>query len=176
MGKFNDAAITIRKAAVKYEQMVALAAVLDDIGSLEQVASEAQKAAEVARAEAAKAKDEETKVKAKLKDALAKVDAAEASAVATGTAIVRTAEERAAEIERTAQEKAAATITAAQIEASAITSGQEMQIAKGREDLAAMKKDLAALTAACEANQAGLAKFEKTYADSRKKLAALIGD
>ncbi len=107
MGKFNDAADALRRQAVKYEGLMAAAAALDELGSLDQAAADAQKAVNGVRADLAdvqaelgKAKDAVKRAKA---DAQAKLDAADAAARVTAeraeseAAGVRQAAERDAE-------------------------------------------------------------------------------
>ncbi len=175
MSKFSDAAVTIKKAAVKYEQMVALAAMLDEIGSLEQIATESQTTAIAAREDATKAKDEAKKAKDKLAELKAQADALVISAQDHATTVIRAAEERAAEIEKSGQDKADALVLHASMEVNAIASGNEASAASARASLSAIAAERDAMAKDCEVKRAELDRIEKAMADAKKKLAALIG-
>ena len=94
MSKFKNAADTLKRAAVKYEAMMEAAKVLDEIGSLEQSASEYKAQSEAALKERDLNLDEAVKVKEQVKKA--KADAAE---------ILAKAEDKAALIFANAQNK-----------------------------------------------------------------------
>jgi chromosome segregation ATPase len=154
--------------------MVALAAILEEIGSLDQVAKESKSAAEAAKAEAKKAKDEAKKAGDKLDEVLQKSAAIEADANVRAGLVVRQAEELAAELERAGQEKAAAAITAAQMEASAISSGNAMQVAQARAEVDQFNSVREQLQKDISAKSKELADLESAIAKTKSKLAALI--
>jgi peptidoglycan hydrolase CwlO-like protein len=74
MSKHTDAADAIRRMAKQYEQMVVAADILDQIGSLDNAAKEAQAVATAMQAEVATAKEELAKAKADIKAAKAKAE------------------------------------------------------------------------------------------------------
>ena len=94
MSKYKTAAETLKRAAVKYKALMAAAEVMDEIGSLEQSASEYKAQSEAALKERDLNLDEAVKVKEQVKKA--KADAAE---------ILAKAEDKAALIFANAEKK-----------------------------------------------------------------------
>ena len=175
MSKFSDAATTIRKAAVKYEQMVALAAILDQIGSLDQVASECTTAADAARADLTKAKEDLAKAKAQIKAAEDKAASVlvEANAMIAETnkkAIIET-EREAAEILKKAQDRAAEMVATA----STVKAQLSSEIGGLQRAVEAAKDQLAHLTAARDEAEKATADSEKKLSTLREKIKALLG-
>lgn len=175
MSKFSDAATTIRKAAVKYEQMVGLAKILDEIGSLDQVAKECTTAAEAARADLAKAKDDLAKAKDKIKAAEDRAAGVLVEANAAAGALVAEAQKlseiNAAEILKKAQDQAAEMIA----QASTVKAQLSSEIGGLQRAIEAGKAELKHLTAAKEEAEKATADSEKKLATLREKIKALLG-
>jgi chromosome segregation ATPase len=175
MSKYSDAATVIKKAAVKYEQMVSLAKVLEEIGSLEQVAKEQAVAADAARAEATKAKDDLAKAKDKIKAADEKAAAVLAEANAQAGALVdearKAAEVDAANILKKAHDEAALMVA----QASTVKAQLSSEIGGLQRAVEAAKAELKHLTAAKEDAEKATADAERKLTVLREKIKALLG-
>ena len=175
MSKYSDASTVIKKAAVKYEQMVALAKVLDEIGSLDQIANECTTAADAARADLAKAKDDLAKAKDKIKAAEDKAAGVLVEANAAAGALVaeaqKLAEVNAAEILKKAQDSAAEMVATA----STVKAQLSSEIGGLQRAVEAAKDQLAHLTAARDEAEKATADSEKKLSTLREKIKALLG-
>jgi chromosome segregation ATPase len=175
MSKFNDAATVIKKAAVKYEQMQALAKILDEIGSLEGVAKEQAAAAAAARAEADKAKDDLAKAKDKIKAAEDKANAVLTEANAAAGALVaeaqKLAEVNAAEIAKKAQDQASLMIAQASTEKARLSS----EIGGLQRAIEAAKAEIKSLHDAKDTLAKDAAEAQKKLDAIRAKLQAMLG-
>ena len=175
MSKFSEAATTIRKAAVKYEQMVGLAAELERIGSLDGIAKDCAAQADAARADLAKAKDDLAKAKAKIKDAEDKASAviveANVMAGATMDEAKKLSEINAAEILKKAQDQAAEMVATA----STVKAQLSSEIGGLQRAVEAAKDQLQHLTAAKTEAEKATADSEKKLSTLREKIKALLG-
>ncbi len=175
MSKYSDASNVIKKAAVKYEQMVALAKVLDEIGSLEQIGIEQTAVANAARAEATKAKDDLAKAKDKIKAAEGQAASVLIEANAAAGAIIaeaqKLAEVNAAEILKKAQDEAALMIA----QASTVKAQLSSEIGGLQRATEAAKDELKFLTDSRDVAEKATADAEKKLASLREKIKALLG-
>jgi chromosome segregation ATPase len=175
MSKYADAATTIRKAAVKYEQMIGLAAELERIGSLEDIARDCSASAEAARTELAKAKEDLAKTKAKIEEAREKAAAITLTADEDAAALladrVKDAEVAAAGITKKAQDDAAEMIA----QASTIKAKALSELGGLTQAIEAGRLELKQLTAAKLDAEKATAEAEKKLASLREKLKAMLG-
>lgn len=171
MSKYNDAALTLRRQAVKYEALMAAAAVLDEIGSFEQAAAAQQSAASTAeaavdsaRAELVSLTEEIAQAKIKFADLVNESDSIFAKAVfdanESAHAVQAKADADAAQIKQNAEKLANSLVADATRKANSIISehaGLMVEIAKLQES---------ARTAEAEASvaEAGLDKVKESHA------------
>lgn len=174
MSKHTDAADAIRRMAKQYEQMVVAADILDQIGSLDNAAKEAQALVATSQAEAAVVKAELAKMKDALKDAKAQAkevlaDAEEKAEKALTEAnikagiLVNNATERAETIRVSVQEGLAADEKAAQARADVLAALIEER-----------QKKAAEINEKVADAEARLEKAEKQMASMKAKLASLV--
>jgi len=174
MSKHTDAADAIRRMAKQYEQMVVAADILDQIGSLDNAAKEAQALVATSQAEAAVVKAELAKMKDALKDAKAQAkevlaDAEEKAEKALTEAnikagiLVNNATERAETIRVSVREGLAADEKAAQARADVLAALIEER-----------QKKAAEINEKVADAEARLEKAEKQMASMKAKLASLV--
>lgn len=164
--KYSNAADSIKRAAVQYKQMVEVADVLDQIGSLDDIVTDSKKAAEAARKEADKAKADLTKAEADLanvaREAKMIMEAAKADANEVAKKVKRDAEEEAAEVVKLAQDKAS------QMLAQAVTEKSRLQ---GK--LGALQRSIESAKGEVAKLEFDRVQAESAAADAQKKLAAV---
>lgn len=174
MSKHTDAADAIRRMAKQYEQMVTAADILDQIGSLDNAAKEAQAVATAMQIEVATARDDLAKAKADLKAAKAKAEEVMQSAADQAAAATQAARAEAARLLADATAKMEA--TRASIQTGIDVAQAEAQ---GRADvLAALiverQKKVAEINEKVADAELRLEKAEKQMASMKAKLTALV--
>ncbi len=164
----------IRNFAKSYKAMVEIADMLEDLGKIEQVTAEQQKAADAARAEADKVKADLVKAKAKVAEAEAKaqdiVAVAQEQAAQTGAGIVRAAQEDAALVAKKAQDEASKMIAQASTEKARLSS----EIGGLQSAIESAKTELQILARAKDDAEAATADAEKKLDQIKGKLKALL--
>lgn len=174
MSKHTDAADAIRRMAKQYEQMVVAADILDQIGSLDNAAKEAQTVATAMQAEVATAKEDLAKAKADIKVAKAKAEE-----------IMQSAADQAAAATQSARAEAARLLadTTAKMEATRASIQQGIDVAQAeaqsRADVLAgliveRQKKVAEINDQVADAEARLEKAEKQMASMKAKLTALV--
>ena len=173
MSKYHDAADVLKRQAVKYKSLMDAAAALEEVGSLDQAATECKAQLAAARADldfvyvqldASKKELAEHKDKVKTVKKLdqAKSDEILQSANDDAKAIVDQATEMAEQIKASATEEARAYLQASQASADALSEQKrtlEQQISANLDTLAAQKTEAEDLEKRIAKAQASIAKL-----------------
>lgn len=175
MSSKSNAAESIRRLAVQYQQMVEAADLLDSIGSLEQAAAEAKKAAEAARADTAAARAEADKAKAEAKKSKEKVDKILSDADGEALAKVQEAEIKAQGIVADAKAKAEQITNKAAVDVADATAGVAGRVAELTTMRLRLEQELAALQNDIDAKKAEADDVEKRLAKAQAQVAKLLG-
>lgn len=175
MGKYHDAADVLKRSASKYKSLMDAAAALDEVGSLDQAAEEAKKAAEAARAEILQVQSELGASKDELKEHKAKV-----------AALKKADQAKADELMQSAQDDAKAIIDAANATAAQIKADAQLNIesllAQGRAGQAELgrvveeqKATLQQIEQAKEAKLKEIVDLESRLSKVQANIARLLG-
>lgn len=175
MANKSTAAESIRRLATQYQQMVEAADMLDQIGSLENAAKEAEKATAAARAEADSAQADAAKAKADAKTAKDKVAATMADAEEKALVIAQQAEIKAQELIADGKARAQQILTKASLDAANATVGIEGKVAELSATRASIEQSLVDLQSQIDAKQVEAEELEKRLAKAQASIAKLLG-
>ena len=174
MSKHTDAADAIRRMAKQYEQMVIAADILDQIGSLDNAAKEAQASVASSQAEAVAAKAELAKAKDAVKDAKAKAEDIIADAKEKAAGIVADATAKAGVL----TEESISKIEAVRVSVKAGMDADQKAAQDRADVLAALiaerQKAVDALNEKVADAEARFEKVEKQMSSMKAKLASLV--
>jgi chromosome segregation ATPase len=175
MSKYNQAADALKRYAVKYESLMAAAAELEALGSMDQAAKEAQAALKSAKAEL------ETNI-----NMLADAKAAVAAAKADAKKVSVKADEQAMAKLQEADQKAQAIIDGANAQAGKIKGDADAEASRQLSAIAGkvasltstkvgLEQDIASLNHAVEAKRIEAEDLEKRLTKAQASIAKLLG-
>ena len=175
MSKYHDAADALRRHAVKYEGLMSAAKALEEIGSLEQAAEEAQAAALTAKDELKTLQDEVAKAKDALKAKKQKAEEQQAMAKAAAELIVGNAKTAAAEIQDNANALAVTIKSQAQAKADQSLAGASRRAEELFETQRQLTESIAALELTLAAKTQEAEDIEARLAKAQAQIAKLLG-
>ena len=175
MSKYTQAADALKRYAVKYESLMAAAAELEALGSMEQAAKESQAAVKAAKVE--------------LGDLLVDIDNTKVSikkAKESAAAIAAKADEQAMAKLQEADQKAQAIIDGANAQAGKITGNADAEASRQLSAIAGkvasltgtkvgLEQDIASLNHAVETKRIEAEDLEKRIAKAQASIAKLLG-